>query len=50
MAAACLGTHSQDLATILEPFRAILADLEPDRLQYLRREHCDIATIEISEI
>ena len=32
MAAACPGTDSQDLATILDPFRAIFADLGPDRL------------------
>ena len=50
MAAACPGVDSQDLATILDPFRAIFADLGPDRLPgYLRLEHCDIATIETSE-
>ena len=32
MAGACPGTDSQDLATILDPFRAIFADLGPDRL------------------
>ena len=32
MAAACLGTDSQVLATILDPFRAIFVDLGPDRL------------------
>ena len=32
MAAACPGVDSQDLATILDPFRAIFADLGPDRL------------------
>ena len=32
MAAACLGLDSQDLATILDPFRAIFVDLGPDRL------------------
>ena len=32
MAAACQGVDSQDLATILEPFRAIFVDLGPDRL------------------
>ena len=32
MAVACLGVDSQDLATILDPFRAIFADLGPDRL------------------
>ena len=32
MAAACLATDSQDLATILEPFRGIFADLGPDPL------------------
>ena len=32
MAAACPGTDSQDLATILDPFRAIFIDLGPDRL------------------
>ena len=31
MAAACPGGDSQDLATILDPFRAIFVDLEPDR-------------------
>ena len=32
MAAACPGVDSQDLATILDPFRAIFVDLGPDRL------------------
>ena len=32
MAGACPGTDSQDLATILDPFRAIYADLGPDCL------------------
>ena len=32
MAAACPGVDSQDLAMILDPFRAIFADLGPDRL------------------
>ena len=32
MAATCLGTDSQVLATILDPFRAIFVDLGPDRL------------------
>ena len=32
MAAASPGVDSQDLATILDPFRAIFADLGPDRL------------------
>ena len=32
MAAACPGADSQDLATILDPFRAIFVDLGPDRL------------------
>ena len=32
MAAACPGVDSQDLATILDPFRVIFVDLEPDRL------------------
>ena len=32
MAGACLGTDSQDLATILDPFRVIFVDLGPDRL------------------
>ena len=32
MAAACPGVDSHDLATILEPFRAIFVDLGPDRL------------------
>ena len=32
MAAACLGVDSQDLATILDPFWVIFADLGPDRL------------------
>ena len=32
MAVACWGTDSQDLATILDPFRVIFADLGPDRL------------------
>ena len=31
MAAACQGVDSQDLATILDLFRAISADLGPDR-------------------
>ena len=31
-AAACPGVDSQDLATILDPFRTIFADLGPDRL------------------
>ena len=31
MVAACPGLDSQDLATILEPFRAKIADLGPDR-------------------
>ena len=31
MAAACSGVDSQDLATVLDPFRAIFADLGPDR-------------------
>ena len=48
MAAACQGVDSQVLATILDPFRAIFADLRP--AAYLRLEHCDIATIETSEI
>ena len=30
MAAACPGVDSQDLATILDPFRAIFGDLGPD--------------------
>ena len=32
MAGGFTGTDSQDLATILDPFRAIFADLGPDRL------------------
>ena len=32
MAAACPGVDSQDLATILDPFRTIFVDLGPDRL------------------
>ena len=32
MAGRSPGTHSQDLATILDPFRAIFDDLGPDRL------------------
>ena len=32
MAAGSRGTDSRDLATILDPFRAIFADLGPDRL------------------
>ena len=32
MAAACLRVDSQDLVTILDPFRSISIDLEPDRL------------------
>ena len=32
MAGRSLGTDSQDLATILDPFPAIFADLWPDRL------------------
>ena len=32
MIVACPGTDSQVLATILDPFRAIFADLGPDRL------------------
>ena len=31
MAAACPGVDSQDLATILDPFRAIFDDLGPNR-------------------
>ena len=31
MDAACPGVDSQDLATILDPFRTIFADLRPDR-------------------
>ena len=31
MAAACRGVYSQDLATILDPFRVIFVDLGPDR-------------------
>ena len=47
MAAACPGVDSHDLATILDPFRVIFADL--GQTAYLRLEHCDIATIETSE-
>ena len=47
MAAACPGTDSQDLATILDPFRAIFVDW--GQTAYLRLEHCDIGTIETSE-
>ena len=32
MAGRSLGTDSQDLAMILDPFRAIFVDLGPDRL------------------
>ena len=32
MAVACPGVDSQDLATILDPFRTIFANLGPDRL------------------
>ena len=32
MAGRFTGTDSQELATILDPFRAIFADLGPDRL------------------
>ena len=32
MAVACPGVDSQDLATILDPFRVIFVDLGPDRL------------------
>ena len=32
MAGGFTGTDSQDLATILDPFRLIFADLGPDRL------------------
>ena len=56
MAGRSLGTDSQGLATILDPFRAIFVDLGPDRLylrlaqlRLLRLEHCDIATVETSE-
>ena len=31
MAVACQGVDSQDLATILDPFRTIFADLGPGR-------------------
>ena len=47
MTAACPGVDSQDLATILDPFRAIFADLGP--AAYLRLEHSDLATVETSE-
>ena len=47
MAAACPGLDSQDLATILEPFRAPSPIY--GQTAYLRLEHCDIATIETSE-
>ena len=61
MAAACAGVDSQDLATILDPFRVIfcrfrarppICDLNIvilPQLRLLRLEHCDIATIETSE-
>ena len=42
MAGGFTGTDSQDLATILEPFRAIFVDLGPDRLSAT-------ATVENSE-
>ena len=42
MVAACPGVNSQDLATILDPFRVIFDDLGPDRLSA-------IATVETSE-
>ena len=38
---------SQDLATILDPFRTIFADL--GQTHYLRLEHCDIGTVETSK-
>ena len=47
MAVACPGVDSQDLATILDPFRTIFVDW--GQTAYLRLEHCDIATIETSE-
>ncbi len=41
MAAAFTGVDSQDLVTILDPFRDIFVDLRP--------KHCDIAKIATSE-
>ena len=42
MVGSSLGVDSQDLATILDPFRAIFVDLLPDRLSATW-------TVEISE-
>ena len=47
MAGRFTWADSQDLATILDPFRAIFVDW--GQTAYLRLEHCDIATIETSE-
>ena len=41
MAAACQGVGSQNLATVLDTFRAIFIDLS--QTAYLRFEPCDIA-------
>ena len=46
MAGRSLGTDSQDLATILDPFRAIFVDLGPDRLS----AHATVETSETSTL
>ena len=62
MAAACPGTNSQGLATILDPFRTIFADLGPDRQMsavetgqmssVARTDICLVSThnVEVSEV
>ena len=58
MVAACPGVDSQDLATIVEPFRAIFADLGPDlniatvpELKFLRNQHCvDMSVVETGQM
>ena len=47
MAAACQGVDSQDLATILDPFRTIFDNL--GQTAFLKLEHCDIRTVATSE-
>ena len=47
MAVGFIWVDSRGLATVLDPFRAIFADL--GRTAYLGLEHCDIWTVETSE-
>ena len=50
MVAACQGLDSQDLATMLDPFRTIFADLGPDRQMSAVEETGQMSAVETRQM